>query len=94
MKILLDKNPEIKEAVDTLGELSIDPAILSAEEARNKALSDYNTNMAGARQEGLEEGLEKGRIEGMLLSGMTYSEIAKKAGCAIEDIKKIENEMK
>ncbi len=65
MKVLVGKNPAMKEALDALEQASIDPELLSAEEARRKALRDYNSNIEAARAKGIAEGEAKGRAEGI-----------------------------
>ena len=48
MKSLVEKNPIMEETIDILKEISLDPKILSAEEARLKALRDYNSHIEDA----------------------------------------------
>ena len=57
MKVLIENNPVTKETLNVLEKVSIDPALLGAEEARRKALSDYNTNIEATEN--------RSRVEGM-----------------------------
>ncbi len=47
----------MKETLAELEKVSIDPELLSIEEARRKALRDYNSNIEVARAEGKVEGI-------------------------------------
>ncbi|MES2663245.1 MAG: hypothetical protein V4629_08090 [Pseudomonadota bacterium] len=51
---------EAKRILDTIGQT---PEERKRYEWCRKSLLDYNTNMRGSHQEGLEEGLQKGREE-------------------------------
>ena len=64
MRTIVDKNPVMQETLQELRGLSIDPQLLSIEEARRKAKLDYNTNMLVSREMGRAEGEVKGREEG------------------------------
>ena len=52
VKVLVENNPVMKETLKVLEKVSIDPVLLGAEEARRKALSDYNTNIEVAKNRG------------------------------------------
>jgi predicted transposase/invertase (TIGR01784 family) len=64
-----EKNPLIREAVDTLYRLSADPELRAQYEARQKAWMDWKAEMDGSFADGMEkgraDGMEKGRAEGM-----------------------------
>ena len=59
IRTIIDKNPVMEETFKVWRELSIDPEILSLEEARRKGRLDYNTNMLVSRAEGRVEGMAK-----------------------------------
>jgi predicted transposase/invertase (TIGR01784 family) len=58
-------NPAINEAWGLVKVLSGDERARAMAEAREKAQMDLDSFIGGARQEGLLEGLEKGREEGL-----------------------------
>ena len=53
-------NPALQEACTMLSKMSSSDEQRQYAEARRKAILDYNTNMHGAREEGIAEGIEKG----------------------------------
>src|SRR6478736_2035158 len=64
----------------------------SAYEAREKLLLDEQAKLAHAREEGLEEGVEKGKLQlirSMYENGMTLDDIAKFTGLNIEEIRRV-----
>ena len=72
LKMLKDntESPEIKEAADAVSELNADIALRERIRARHKAVMDYGNDIATAKDEGREEGiqvgLQQGREEGIL----------------------------
>ncbi len=100
IKILVGKNPAMKETIDILEQVSIDPELLSAEEARRKALRDYNSNIKAARVEGKAEGVAEGEARGeakgkaeiakkLLARGHKVSEISEITGLSQEELQKL-----
>ncbi len=90
MKILVEKKPVLKETLEELGKLSLDPAIFSAEEYRRKALSDYNSLMADSYHEGKAEGIAEGKAEiakKLLIEGYKISEVSKLTGLSKEELR-------
>ena len=92
MKSLVEKNPIMEETIDILKEISLDPKILSAEEARLKALRDYNSHIEDAIEQGIEKGIEKGIEQGakasqMFSQGKSTVEIIKETGLTKEQLK-------
>lgn len=86
MKILVERNPVMRETLDVLGRISIDPKLLSAEEARRKALSDYNTNIKAAEDRGIEKGkLEDARA--MLEDGLLVEKVAQYTNLTEEQLR-------
>jgi predicted transposase/invertase (TIGR01784 family) len=63
--MLSQKNKDIEKAKEKLEVLSRDEQMRIVAENRAKYLSDYNSNMAGAREEGLRAGLEQGIEKGI-----------------------------
>ena len=82
MKNLLEKNPAMEETLDILQRISLDPKILSAEEAREKASKDYTSNIEGAREEGKLEDAQK-----MLEKGYPIQDILEITGFTKEKLK-------
>ena len=82
MKNLLEKNPAMEETLDILQRISLDPKILSAEEAREKASKDYTSNIEGAREEGKLEAAQK-----MLEKGYPIQDILEITGLTKEKLK-------
>ena len=60
-----EKNEEIKKAATLVEEISMDPKEREIYEARLMAKYNYDSGMAGARQAGMEEGLEDGKKIGI-----------------------------
>lgn len=56
---------EIKEAMDILYKISGDKKAVMLAEMREKAIMDEQSRLKGAREEGLKEGLDKGRTNGL-----------------------------
>lgn len=64
----------------------------SGYEAREKILLDEQAKIAHAREEGLEEGIEQGKIQlirGMHKNEMPLEDIAKFTGLSTEEIRKL-----
>ena len=56
---------EISEAMDTLKYISSDDEVREIADLREKTLSDKNSEMTVAREEGLAEGIERGMQQGL-----------------------------
>ena len=100
MKVLIDNNKYYKQAIKRYEYFVADEPSRLAYEARQKFLHDQASCLADARREGLTEGLEKGRAEGvrekaletaekLLPSGLSIEKIAEATGLSVEDVKKI-----
>ena len=94
MRTIVDKNPIMKETLRDLRTLSIDPELLSIEEARRKARLDYNTNMLVSREMGRAEGEAKGKAEGkiesarvMLKKDYPLEEVSEITGLSLEQLR-------
>ena len=62
--MIAKQSPEIRNAVDTLYELSANPDVRAQYEAREKAWRDRMAEIDWAYDDGIEKGLERGRAEG------------------------------
>ena len=102
--VFLDKQylqiEEISEAMDTLKYISSDDEVREIADLREKTLSDKNSEMTVAREEGLAEGIELGMKKGqkdktkeaarnMKADGLPNDLIAKYLGISEEELKKI-----
>ena len=90
MRTIIDKNPVMEETFKVWRELSVDPEILSLEEARRKGQLDYNTNMLVSRAEGRAEGKAEGKIESarvMLEKEYPLQEISEITGLTPEQLR-------
>ncbi len=67
--------------------MSHDSSFRRAYEVREKLLLDEQAKLANAREEGLEEGIAKGKIQ--LIRGMPLEDIAKFTGLSTEEIRKL-----
>ena len=62
--MVAEKNPEIRNAVNTLYKISADDKIRAEYEARQKAWRDRESQFHGVREEGRMEGRMEGLAEG------------------------------
>ena len=77
--MLARQNPQIHQAYAFLRDLSADEATRLRNESRLKAKRDEWSRLAGAKQEGIEEG-EANIIRKMARNGKTVADIANFAG--------------
>ena len=89
MRTIMDKNPVMEETFKVWRELSIDPEILSLEEARRKGRLDYNTNMLVSRAEGRVEGMAEGRVEGKAEGKIENARVMLEKGYPLQEISEI-----
>ena len=98
LDVLVQKEPELEDAVIKLVELSEDETLRALAFYREKALKDKNSQLLTAREEGLQEGMNKGLQEGMnrgrqelinnmLAKGLSVNEISDLTGIDIHEIK-------
>lgn len=80
-------SPDIRQGIDTIYELNADVALREQILARDKAVMDYENDMASARDEGKAEGRAEDRLEGLkqapanlIASGMEESQAKKILG--------------
>ena len=100
MRIIVDKSPPMQETLRELKKISIDPRVLSLEEAKRKAEMDHYSRLgdsfrAGER-EGIAEGMEKGIgkvAKAMLSKGVALSEISEFTSLSEEEVSKLKSEI-
>jgi flagellar biosynthesis/type III secretory pathway protein FliH len=73
-------DPMIKKAVELLEQLSQDEKLRAEAKQRAKALSDYNTLMEEARDEGKEQGIKLGKEQGIKLGKEQGIKLGEKRG--------------
>ncbi|MED3182553.1 Rpn family recombination-promoting nuclease/putative transposase [Bacillus thuringiensis] len=91
-EIAMNQDPILQKAMNKWENMSHDSSFRTAYEAREKLLLDEQAKLAHAREEGLEEGIEKGKIQlirGMHKNGMLLEDIAKFTGLSTEEIRKL-----
>jgi predicted transposase/invertase (TIGR01784 family) len=95
-KMLAMKDPMINEAYCKLQVMSDDEATRILYQARLKAQRDEYARIQGARQDGLDEGERKGKLEGKLeiarnlkAVGDSFDKIARVTGLDIETLKRL-----
>ncbi len=88
LKMLIAKNPEIAATVDRLEELSLDTKFQHQALVREKAVRDYYSSMATAKDEGIIEGKIE-TAKNLLLMNMSIDDISKATGLSIEQIKEL-----
>ena len=96
MRIIVDKSPSMQETLGELKKISIDPQLLSLEEARRKAELDYNSRLGDSFRAGEKKGMEKGMekvAKTMLAEGEPISKISKVTGLSKEEIIKLKSEI-
>lgn len=91
-EVLTMNEPMLKKAMTTLEFLSQDEQTRMEYEARQKYLLDEASRVAGAKAEGVAEGMAKGKVEvarKLLALGAEIALIAKASGLSEEEIKKL-----
>ena len=87
-----EKNEEVKKAVVLVDEMSMDQKERELYEARLMAKYNYDSGMAGARENGILEGEKSKQIQiakRMKEKGMALEEIEEITGLSEEEIKNI-----
>ena len=95
---IMEENKEIKKAMEELEEISKDKELRLIAELREKAIRDEKNGLRSAREDGLAEGIEKGKkaekeeiAKAMLKEKMSVEQIAKITGLSKLEIEKLEN---
>ncbi len=92
--MLEEKDAKIKKATKVLNLLSSDPETVRLSELREKAIWDEVSRLRGARAEGIEQGIEQGKIKiarRMLVKGSSIEDIADITGLTVEEVCKLQN---
>ncbi|WGL59049.1 Rpn family recombination-promoting nuclease/putative transposase [Pigmentibacter sp. JX0631] len=100
--VMAMQTPEIEKAFNTLEYISQDPIARAKYEARRKYELDYNTDMDGAREEGLQIGFTKGFQNGkhdqkieiaknLLANHFSIEMISKITDLPISELEKLKN---
>lgn len=93
MEMLAERNENIKTAYEILQRVSKSKEARMAYEARQAEIMDQLTREKSAREEGIREGIEKGKIDiARNLIGLLDDEtIANKTGLSIDIVKSLKN---
>ena len=101
LKKVMEKNEEIKEAMEDLERLSKIKKLRRIAQLKEKAIRDEENGLRHAKEEGINIGLEKGRAIGekskqieiarnLLQEGMSIEKVSTIVGLTKEEIEKIE----
>lgn len=97
---MVEKNEDIKVAMEELEEISEDKKLRRLAELREKAIRDEKNGLIHAREEGLEEGIKEGIKKGiekvirnMLNKKIDIQTITELTGVAKEEIEKMHNKI-
>lgn len=85
---------EVKRLKSSINDANSNKKVLKKWIAEEKARMVYNSDIAHAKEEGIKEGLEKGKIEliqNMLVKSTDYAFISEVTNKTIEEIKEIAN---
>lgn len=88
MRIIIDKNPAMKETFSVLSHISADDKIRMQEEHRRMELSQYNTDMNASYEKGIITE-KKENAQRMKEEGLANDLISRITGLAIEEIEKL-----
>ncbi|MBG0971314.1 Rpn family recombination-promoting nuclease/putative transposase, partial [Bacillus sp. SRB3LM] len=90
--IAMKQDPMLQKAIHKWENMSQSSSFRLAYEAREKVLFDEQAKLAHAREVGIEEGMEKGKIQlirGMHKNGMDIEDIAKFTNMELSEIRHI-----
>uniref|UniRef100_UPI00402ABA31 Rpn family recombination-promoting nuclease/putative transposase n=1 Tax=Bacillus sp. DX2.2 TaxID=3073452 RepID=UPI00402ABA31 len=91
-EIAMNQDPILQKAMDKWENMSHDSSFRIAYEAREKLLLDEQAKLAHAEQEGMEKGIEQGKmqmIRGMHEIGVPLETIAKASKLSVEEVERI-----
>ncbi len=92
LKMLIAKNPEIAATVDRLEELSLDTKFQHQALVREKAVRDYYSSMATAKDEGRDErNIEI--AQNLIAMNLNTNDISKATGLTIEQIEELKSQL-
>ena len=94
IKMAESKNEKVKKAIELMDEISSDPAAWELYDAKMMARWNYQSGMAGAKEEGLEEGIKEGKkktsievAEKMLRKGININTVIEITGLSLDELK-------
>ncbi len=93
-EIAMNQDPILQKAINKWENMSHDSSFRTAYEAREKLLLDEQAKLAHAEQEGMEKGIEQGKmqmIRGMHEIGVPLETIAKASKLSVKEIERILN---
>ncbi|MFA7549607.1 MAG: hypothetical protein WCZ68_02605 [Sedimentibacter sp.] len=96
MITLTEKNEGIKAVFDELVSLENDDERRQEYKIREKAIMDYKVQNRAAREEGIKEGIKKGKLltaKNMLNDGLSLEFISRATELPTEKIKELQNEI-
>ena len=96
MRIIVDKSPPMQETLRELKKISIDPRVLSLEEAKRKAEMDHYSRLGDSFRAGEREGIAEGIgkvAKAMLMEGDPISKIARVTSLSEAEISKLKSEI-
>ncbi|MBU3127171.1 Rpn family recombination-promoting nuclease/putative transposase [Clostridium tagluense] len=96
LKELTDMDVDIRKAEEKIEYLSSDPKTLELYKARERSLHERANMISSAKDEGINEGIEKGKIkvaENFLNMGLSVEQVAKGSELSIEKIIEIKKMM-
>ncbi|GCD09716.1 hypothetical protein Ctaglu_13390 [Clostridium tagluense] len=96
LKELMDMDIDIRKAEEKIEYLSSDPKTLELYKARERSLHERANMISSAKDEGIEKGIEKGKIkvaENFLNMGLSVEQVAKGSELSIEKIIEIKKKM-
>lgn len=91
-EIAMNQDPILQKAINKGENMSHDSSFRTVYEAREKLLLDEQAKLAHAEQEGMEKGIEQGKmqmIRGMHEIGVPLETIAKASKLSVEEIERI-----
>ncbi|MBU3091675.1 Rpn family recombination-promoting nuclease/putative transposase [Clostridium sp. CF011] len=96
LKELTDMDVDIRKAEEKIEYLSSDPKTLELYKARERSLHERANMISSAKDEGVIEGIEKGKIkvaENFLNMGLLVEQVAKGSELSVEKIIEIKKKM-
>jgi predicted transposase/invertase (TIGR01784 family) len=92
MEVLKMKNPQIEKAMTVLEFISSDKEARELYEAREKELRDKIGQIMFAKEEGFNEGIEKGKfqmVRNLYKMGLSLEQIAEASKISVENLRQI-----
>ncbi len=89
IKEMAKEEKEIREAIETLEDISSDEAKIRIAELREKYIMDKEAELETAEEKGIRKGIRKGREEGIKKGKKEVAKRMKEKGIAVEIIKEL-----